>query len=698
MKPRAAGGVLAALMLAALVLAPGTGTPARADTSDCVTRSLKPIAERQPVEGTVPVIFVHGINSDATTWDAPEDNTFPRQMARQDGITAWTFDYGFANPEWVTDPRIGPALGTAIDCLAEVSGHKVVLIGHSMGGLVSQVAVTEPAAGGGQVWQRVAEVITIATPYRGSLTLSAAQLGTHLVTNPKARVVMEALLATCTGITKVSDSNPCNIASVLRGPQGTALMYDSPEIAELPPWPPELPVRVFAGDIGLRVGVWFTDSEPVPVGDLAVTLDSAVAHHTIGEPRVLDCEATLLQKLDVGLFETPIPSKSLLTSPCNHLNIKTHQPLITEITERVGEIRTEQQSHEGRLAYATANDVRVWEARSGTSHAVAELPDGHTASGLAWSGSGSAIAWTTRSEKTGLAERIYRADVGTATRGKSVQSWPCESCGSVAFQGELLISAPEDGAAPLLRGYPADGSPPRDIPVRGLPPQDPELCEFTWCGVRLIGGTGSADGIMLAHASTGGGNFGGADRLVRVGEDGTVLAQYDAVGTFVPDDLVFSPDGGTVAYTAFEHLSACEESTSVVLLDLETGAVSTPDLPGPSEGTWVVSAWFDATGTAFAAFAATPTCAGEPAWEGTRIFRLGEDGDWGAADGGLAEATGEPLAIAQHAEASAVLSGARPEPFRVAGPGTLTVSHNGKQATVAEGVTHFGWSPAPAGR
>ncbi|MEU3270337.1 hypothetical protein ABZ639_05795 [Saccharomonospora sp. NPDC006951] len=699
MKARKLGGVLAAtLTLAALVLATGTATPAHADTVECATRSLKPVVERQPVEDTVPVIFVHGINADATTWDSPEGNTFPRQMAREEGVTAWTFDYGFANPEWVTDPRIGPALGTAIDCLAEASGHQVVLVDHSMGGLATQVAVNERAAGGGRVWQRVAEVITIATPYRGSLTLSAAQLGTHLVPSPKARVVMEALLGTCTGITKVSDSNPCDIASVLRGPQGTALMYDSPQIAELPAWPPELPVRVFAGDIGVRLGVWRTDSEPVRIGDLAVSLDSATAHHTVGKPRVLSCEATLLQRVKVGFFRVPTPSKSLLTSPCNHFNIKTHQPVINEIIDRVAEIRAEQQDAEGRLGYATADGIRVWDARSGTSHTIAQLPDGHTAGALAWSGDGSAIAWTTRSEKTGRTGRVYRADAGTATRGASVRSWPCESCGSVAFQGELLISVPEDSTEPVLRGFPADGSPPRDLPVTGLPPQDPELCEYSWCGVRLVGGTGSADGIMLAHSSTGGGNFGGADRLVRVGDDGTVRAAYDVVGIYAPTDLVFSPDRGTAAYTAFQHLSACEESTSVVLLDLATGAVTTPELPGAPDGTWVVSIWFDAMGTAFAAFAAMPSCAGEPAWEGIRVFRLGENGNWKVTDSGPAEAAGEPIAIAQHAEGSAVLSGTRPEPFQVAGPGTLTVSRDGEQATVAEGVTHFAWSPSSAGR
>ena len=68
--------------------------------------------------------------------------------------------------------QIRPDLATALMCLAGVAGHKVVVVGDSMGGLATQYALGQDH---GRVAADTAEVITIGTPYEGSVLLSYLQ-------------------------------------------------------------------------------------------------------------------------------------------------------------------------------------------------------------------------------------------------------------------------------------------------------------------------------------------------------------------------------------------------------------------------------------------------------------------------------------------------------------------------------------------
>jgi pimeloyl-ACP methyl ester carboxylesterase len=166
--------------------------PATAEPRSCVGGGLKQVGGER-VANSMPVLFVHGINSGADTWDGPGDKPeewFPRKVSKLPHVTAWTFDYQQAQPAWVTDRRIGPALGTAIECLADASGHKVMVVAHSMGGLATQYAVSQPSRNpGGRIWQEVSEVITIGTPFHGSLLPSVLD---HLVTGPPGRTLEDS--------------------------------------------------------------------------------------------------------------------------------------------------------------------------------------------------------------------------------------------------------------------------------------------------------------------------------------------------------------------------------------------------------------------------------------------------------------------------------------------------------------------------
>jgi len=108
----------------------------------------------------IPVIFVHGLISTPQMWIrvANEVNDDPVVRAR---YQYWVFGYPSGNPLAYSALRLR-------DDLAKLQqiypGHQpIVLIGHSMGGLVSQMQVTTIDAN-----PHVRRVVFISTPHRGS--------------------------------------------------------------------------------------------------------------------------------------------------------------------------------------------------------------------------------------------------------------------------------------------------------------------------------------------------------------------------------------------------------------------------------------------------------------------------------------------------------------------------------------------------
>jgi pimeloyl-ACP methyl ester carboxylesterase len=134
--------------------------------------------------GAVPVLFVHGINNGPTMWDAevPLATEQPPKsvLALVDeiqGAKSYAFSYQKYGLHWVDDEHIGPALAETINCLALASGRRVVVVTHSMGGLATQFALgqRDRPPGSGPTSDHVAAVITLGTPFRGSLLLSVFQ-------------------------------------------------------------------------------------------------------------------------------------------------------------------------------------------------------------------------------------------------------------------------------------------------------------------------------------------------------------------------------------------------------------------------------------------------------------------------------------------------------------------------------------------
>ena len=306
----------AAFLLAAaeLTVHPAAALASPAATDSCVQAQtalahVTADGKTGPVAGSIPVIFVHGILSSPATWKPGVPGSLAWQTAAMHGITAWTFDYAHRAEDWVTNPVIGPALARAIGCLASASGHQVIVVAHSMGGLATQYAIGAPGSPAGG---HVGEMITLGDPYAGSQILSDMQSlvtgGEHIASaagDPKIAALAEALLSACAGVATHTASNPCSLVSVLRAPIGTALETNSAAIRALPPLPSALPVLDIAGNMDLFVGVGSVGVHVHP-GDIAVTLPSATAHDTTSTPFVLSCSATLLDALGAPCFHSDL--------------------------------------------------------------------------------------------------------------------------------------------------------------------------------------------------------------------------------------------------------------------------------------------------------------------------------------------------------------------------------------------------------
>ncbi|MFD0070926.1 LppP/LprE family lipoprotein [Streptomyces sp. NPDC127166] len=329
-----------------------SGTAAAAPGPCSAGGKVVQVAPRGQVANSTPVLFVHGIAAGADTWNGPEagytadkaqkageagkpkqqaKGYFPVRVAKLARVTAWTYDYSAAQPEWVTDNRIGPALADAINCLARTTGHKVVVVGHSMGGLATKYAASRSdGRSHGKTWQNIAEVITIATPTLGSKSIMLLQALPDFIgrINKPTGLAFEAVYSFCAGYGLTHDDNICSVLSALKAPQGRALRYRSHEISKLPPWPRELPVRAIAGDIRYVLPKEPFDVGPPPeadLGDIAVTLDSATAYaNKTGKPHVLTCRSTGLGVLQGG---------------CNHVNIKTHPVVMATVIRQIERIR-----------------------------------------------------------------------------------------------------------------------------------------------------------------------------------------------------------------------------------------------------------------------------------------------------------------------------------------------------------------------
>jgi pimeloyl-ACP methyl ester carboxylesterase len=121
----------------------------------------------------VPVIMVHGRDGNASNWGSiSDDSSFAGRVNDLPNVAvAHRFNYNTNN--WVTDQNSGPKLAKTIDCVSQLSVHnggkgKVVIVGYSMGGLVTREALSKRSSDNQRaIADEVGQVITIGTPHTG---------------------------------------------------------------------------------------------------------------------------------------------------------------------------------------------------------------------------------------------------------------------------------------------------------------------------------------------------------------------------------------------------------------------------------------------------------------------------------------------------------------------------------------------------
>jgi hypothetical protein len=248
-RPRTA--IIAALGALAAISVFAIATPAQGTTAGCVAAPK--------IGKKVPVLFVHGLFGSPSAWKDME----PAVKAVPDLYFDSTFDYSTVNGHWVDYPAIGPALATRIACLAtssrEAGGSgKVILVGHSMGGLATRWAATE-AKNSTEVANDIGLAVTIGTPNGGSAWAYPASAVWDSICWPASQLS--------------GNDNICDQMNALHG-----LRNFSSQIEKLPKWPSGITVEAIAGNVSLAMPTGLITVPMAMGGDLVVSKLSALKY------------------------------------------------------------------------------------------------------------------------------------------------------------------------------------------------------------------------------------------------------------------------------------------------------------------------------------------------------------------------------------------------------------------------------------
>jgi pimeloyl-ACP methyl ester carboxylesterase len=191
----------------ALTISLSPNSPVRAFVRPDSANARAQLVMVEPYQpGKIPVVFVHGLLSDPTTW-ITLGNGLRREPWFRERYQIWAFRYPSGMPFLVSAATMRRELNAAVamspGAAEDPAVQQMVIVGHSMGGLVAKLQVTESGA---DLWNLVAnrpldaiqaevadrerlrevfffaplpfvkKVIFIGTPHRGS-TLASRGVG-----------------------------------------------------------------------------------------------------------------------------------------------------------------------------------------------------------------------------------------------------------------------------------------------------------------------------------------------------------------------------------------------------------------------------------------------------------------------------------------------------------------------------------------
>jgi len=153
---------------------------------------------KSSLQDALHVIFVHGLGGDARfTWmqNKKDDTTlWPSWIGAELECNVWVAGYGAALSGWTDDAShlvdLGEALFAAVQVEKDLRDRRIILVGHSLGGLVIKSGMTQAQALQDQarlaLLEKIAGVVFVGTPHHGSnLATIADILRTLARTNPQ---------------------------------------------------------------------------------------------------------------------------------------------------------------------------------------------------------------------------------------------------------------------------------------------------------------------------------------------------------------------------------------------------------------------------------------------------------------------------------------------------------------------------------
>lgn len=272
--------LLVAVLLFAMSAIAGAASTTAAPTSASCSAS-------DSVGKRWPLLFIHGYTSHPSAWSGAV-----KRFCSTD-VYAATFDYSQVNTNWVTDPQIGHALATRILALANASHRgggpgKVLLVGHSLGGLAIRCAadgrcnggIAAPAGQASPVATAIAGITTFGTPNLGTILKSGGKSLVSDTLGPLLSAVCYGAQGSNFGVNDLLNGMCAQWRGYTTSAAGAAFTPGSQQLNELPDQPAGVPVLAVAGKgvLGVRM-FWNTielyDKGTFDTGDFVVSRASA---------------------------------------------------------------------------------------------------------------------------------------------------------------------------------------------------------------------------------------------------------------------------------------------------------------------------------------------------------------------------------------------------------------------------------------
>lgn len=145
------------------------------------------------------IVFVHGLDGDfRTTWmsNHKDDGTlWPKWLGEDIDCSVWLLGYGSAMSRWRADAMPLPLQATAVlQCLStkpSLMEGPLVLVGHSLGGLVIKTALNQGLGGDvdryGRLSRNIKGIAFVGTPHFGSMLASIIANLHFMRPNPQVR-------------------------------------------------------------------------------------------------------------------------------------------------------------------------------------------------------------------------------------------------------------------------------------------------------------------------------------------------------------------------------------------------------------------------------------------------------------------------------------------------------------------------------